>query len=68
MQIHLRLSAAPSDSVGDASCIYMPKANGPIPILAVINGLAYAGHSDHRKMPRKLSNADGQHVAEASSR
>ncbi|WP_307592892.1 RHS repeat-associated core domain-containing protein [Variovorax paradoxus] len=51
-----------ANSAGQASYIYLPTANGPMPIAAVINGATYAVHSDHLNTPRKLSNADGQAV------
>lgn len=51
-----------ANSAGQASYIYLPTANGPMPIAAVINGAAYAVHSDYLNTPRKLSNADGQPV------
>lgn len=51
-----------ANSAGQASYIYLPTANGPMPIAAIINGAAYAVHSDHLNTPRKLSNADGQPV------
>ncbi|MEJ1163237.1 RHS repeat-associated core domain-containing protein [Variovorax sp. CCNWLW186] len=51
-----------ANSAGQASYIYLPTANGPMPIAAVINGNTYAVHSDHLNTPRKLSNADGQPV------
>ena len=40
--------------------IYLPTANGPMPIAAVINGQIYAVHSDHLNTPRRLTQADGQ--------
>lgn len=51
-----------ANSAGQGSYIYLPTANGPMPIAAVINGATYAVHSDHLNTPRKLSNADGQPV------
>jgi RHS repeat-associated protein len=51
-----------ANSAGQASYIYLPTANGPMPIAAVINGATYAVHSDHLNTPRRLSNADGQPV------
>ncbi|WP_321165108.1 RHS repeat-associated core domain-containing protein, partial [Variovorax sp. Root434] len=51
-----------TNSAGQASYIYLPTGNGPMPIAAVINGSTYAIHSDHLNTPRKLSNADGQAV------
>ena len=56
-----------ANSAGQASYIYLPTANGPMPIAAVINGATYAVHSDHLNTPRKLSNADGQPVWQWSS-
>ena len=40
--------------------IYLPTANGPMPIAAAINGQLYAVHSDHLNTPRRLTQADGQ--------
>jgi RHS repeat-associated protein len=51
-----------ANSAGQASYIYLPTANGPMPIVAVINGATYAVHSDHLNTPRKLSNDSGQPV------
>ncbi|MGJ7499907.1 RHS repeat-associated core domain-containing protein [Variovorax sp. ZT5P49] len=51
-----------TNSAGEAQYIYLPTANGPIPIVAVVNGATYAVHSDHLNTPRKLSNATGQAV------
>lgn len=51
-----------TNSAGQAQYIYLPTANGPMPIAAVIDGTTYAVHSDHLNTPRKLSNADGQAV------
>ncbi|WP_431112463.1 RHS repeat-associated core domain-containing protein [Variovorax paradoxus] len=51
-----------ANSAGQASYIYMPTANGPMPIAAVINGATYAVHSDHLNTPRRLSNDSGQPV------
>ncbi|MGF6350948.1 RHS repeat-associated core domain-containing protein [Variovorax sp. W2I14] len=51
-----------TQSAGQAQYIYLPTANGPMPIAAVIDGATYAMHSDHLNTPRKLTNADGQAV------
>ncbi|MET3441516.1 RHS repeat-associated protein [Variovorax paradoxus] len=51
-----------ANSAGQASYIYLPTANGPMPIAAVINGNTYAVHSDHLNTPRRLSNDSGQPV------
>jgi RHS repeat-associated protein len=51
-----------ANSAGQVSYIYLPTANGPMPIAAVINGATYAVHSDHLNTPRKLTNASGQAV------
>jgi RHS repeat-associated protein len=51
-----------TNSAGQSQYIYLPTANGPMPIAAVINGSTYAIHSDHLNTPRKLTNADGQAV------
>jgi RHS repeat-associated protein len=49
-------------SSGSTQYIYLPTANGPMPIAAVINGALYAVHSDHLNTPRRLTNASGQAV------
>jgi RHS repeat-associated protein len=49
-----------TNSAGQAQYIYLPTANGPMPIAAVINGNTYAVHSDHLNTPRKLTDASGQ--------
>lgn len=51
-----------TNSAGQASYIYLPTSNGPMPIAAVINGNTYAVHSDHLKAPRRLSNEASQPV------
>ncbi|MCR6477222.1 hypothetical protein NU688_13765, partial [Variovorax sp. ZS18.2.2] len=51
-----------TQSAGQAQYIYLPTANGPMPIAAVIDGATYAVHSDHLNTPRKLTNSDGQAV------
>ncbi|WP_185738431.1 RHS repeat-associated core domain-containing protein [Variovorax beijingensis] len=55
-----------ANSAGQASYIYLPTANGPMPIAAVINGATYAVHSDHLNTPRRLSNDSGQPVWQLS--
>jgi RHS repeat-associated protein len=45
-----------TNSSGQVSYIYLPTANGLMPIAAVINGNTYAVHSDHLNTPRRLSN------------
>ncbi len=49
-----------SNSTGTTQYIYLPTANGPMPIAAIVNGVAYAVHSDHLNTPRKLTQPDGQ--------
>ncbi|MBB6561645.1 RHS repeat-associated protein [Acidovorax soli] len=49
-----------SASTGNTQYIYLPTANGPMPIAAIVNGTAYAVHSDHLNTPRKLTQPDGQ--------
>ncbi|SFQ34783.1 RHS repeat-associated core domain-containing protein [Variovorax sp. 770b2] len=51
-----------TQSAGQAQYIYLPTANGPMPIAAVIDGATYAVHSDHLNTPRRLTNANGQAV------
>jgi uncharacterized protein RhaS with RHS repeats len=48
-----------TNSGGQAQYIYLPTANGPMPIAAVVNGNTYAVHSD-LNTPRKLTDASGQ--------
>ena len=43
-------------------CIYLPTANGPMPVAALINGNLDAVHSDHLNTPRRLTDANGQVV------
>ena len=40
--------------------IYLPTGNGPMPVVAVINGAPYAIHADHLNTPRRLTDAQGQ--------
>lgn len=40
-----------SNSSGTTQYIYLPTANGPMPIAAIVNGVAYAVHSDHPNNP-----------------
>ena len=47
---------------GSAQYLWLPTANGPMPIAAVVNGQTYAVHSDHLNTPRKLTQANGQAV------
>ena len=47
---------------GSAQYLWLPTANGPMPIAATIKGQTYAVHSDHLNTPRKLTQADGQAV------
>jgi YD repeat-containing protein len=49
-----------TNSGGQAQYIYLPTANGPMPIAAIVNGNTYAVHSDHLNTPRKLTDASGQ--------
>lgn len=49
-----------SNSSGTSQYLYLPTTNGPMPIAAIVNGTAYAIHSDHLNTPRKLTQADGQ--------
>lgn len=49
-------------SAGQTQYIYLPTANGPMPIAAVLDGATYAVHSDHLNTPRRLTNAGGQAV------
>jgi len=51
-----------ANSAGSTQYIYLPTANGPMPIVAVINGQTYAVHSDHLNTPRRLTDGQGQAV------
>ncbi|MGJ7529172.1 RHS repeat-associated core domain-containing protein [Variovorax sp. GB1P17] len=51
-----------TNSAGQSQYIYLPTANGPMPIAAIVNGNTFAVHSDHLNTPRKLTNADGRAV------
>ncbi|WP_083944862.1 MULTISPECIES: RHS repeat-associated core domain-containing protein [unclassified Variovorax] len=51
-----------ANSAGSTQYIYLPTANGPMPIAAVINGQIYAVHSDHLNTPRRLTDSQGQAV------
>jgi RHS repeat-associated protein len=49
-----------SQSAGQSQYIYLPTAQGPIPIAADIDNRLYAIHTDHLGTPRRLTQADGQ--------
>ncbi|GAA4355277.1 hypothetical protein GCM10023165_47250 [Variovorax defluvii] len=49
-----------ANSGGTVNYIYLPTANGPMPIAAEINGQLYAVHSDHLNTPRRLTDSQGQ--------
>jgi RHS repeat-associated protein len=51
-----------ANSAGSTQYIYLPTANGPMPIAAVINGQIYSVHSDHLNTPRRLTDSQGQAV------
>ncbi|VTU20974.1 YD repeat (two copies) [Variovorax sp. PBS-H4] len=51
-----------ANSAGSTQYIYLPTANGPMPIAAVINGQLHAVHSDHLNTPRRLTDSQGQPV------
>ena len=51
-----------ANSAGSTQYIYLPTANGPMPIAAVIDGQIHAVHSDNVNTPRRLTNANGQVV------
>lgn len=51
-----------TNSAGEAQYVYLPTANGPMPIAVVINSATYAVHSDHLNTPRRLTNQNGQAV------
>ncbi|MDR6536758.1 RHS repeat-associated protein [Variovorax soli] len=51
-----------ANSAGSTQYIYLPTANGPMPIAVLINGQLYAVHSDHLNTPRRLTDSQGQAV------
>ncbi|WP_077002787.1 RHS repeat-associated core domain-containing protein [Variovorax sp. KK3] len=51
-----------ANSGGSKQYIYLPTADGPMPIAVVIDGEVYAVHSDHLNTPRRLTNSQGQAV------
>lgn len=51
-----------ANSAGSTQYIYLPTANGPMPVAAVINAQLYAVHSDHLNTPRRLTTSNGQAV------
>ncbi|MFA9287398.1 RHS repeat-associated core domain-containing protein [Comamonas sp. SY3] len=53
-------SAAAAGEMDSTEVIYLPTAQGLLPIATQINGRLYAIHSDHLNTPRRLTNADGQ--------
>ncbi|WOI45635.1 RHS repeat-associated core domain-containing protein [Acidovorax sp. BLS4] len=53
-------SAAPAGEMDSTEVIYLPTANGPMPIAAQINGRLYAIDADHLNTPRRLTNTQGQ--------
>jgi len=53
-------SAAPAGEMDSTEILYLPTAQGLVPIAAQINGQLYAIHADHLSTPRRLTNAQGQ--------
>ncbi|GAB2828716.1 hypothetical protein GCM10027276_34540 [Comamonas piscis] len=53
-------SAAPAGEMDSTEILYLPTAQGLVPISAQINGQLYAIHTDHLSTPRRLTNAQGQ--------
>ena len=53
-------SGAPAGEMDSTEVIYLPTANGPLPIATQINGRLYAIDSDHLNTPRRLTNQQGQ--------
>jgi RHS repeat-associated protein len=49
-----------AQSAGQSQYIYLPTAQGPIPMAAEIDNRLYAIHTDHLGTPRRLTQADGQ--------
>ncbi|WP_436129027.1 RHS domain-containing protein, partial [Acidovorax sp. LjRoot117] len=43
-----------------AQHIWLPTANGPMPIAVVGEGRQYAVHADHLNTPRRLTQEDGK--------
>jgi len=53
-------SAAAAGEMDSTEVIYLPTANGPMPVAAQINGRLYAIDADHLNTPRRLTNTQGQ--------
>jgi RHS repeat-associated protein len=53
-------SATPASEMDSTEVIYLPTAQGMLPVAAQINGRLYAIHSDHLNTPRRLTNQQGQ--------
>ncbi|MFE1574157.1 RHS repeat-associated core domain-containing protein [Comamonas odontotermitis] len=53
-------SAAPAGEMDSTEVIYLPTAQGMVPVAAQINGRLYAIHADHLSTPRRLTNQQGQ--------
>ncbi|QNP48903.1 RHS repeat-associated core domain-containing protein [Diaphorobacter aerolatus] len=53
-------SVAPAGENDSTEILYLPTANGLMPIAAQINGRIHAIDTDHLNTPRRLTNADGQ--------
>ena len=53
-------SAAPAGELDSTEVLYLPTAQGLLPVAAQINGRLYAIHADHLNTPRRLTNAQGQ--------
>ncbi|MFE1571537.1 RHS repeat-associated core domain-containing protein [Comamonas odontotermitis] len=53
-------SAAPAGEMDSTEVIYLPTAQGMVPVATQINGRLYAIHADHLNTPRRLTNAQGQ--------
>ena len=53
-------SAAPAGEMDSTEVIYLPTAQGLVPVAAQINGRLYAIHADHLSTPRRLTNQQGQ--------
>ncbi len=49
-----------AQSAGQSQYLYLPTAQGPIPMAAEIDNRLYAIHTDHLGTPRRLTQADGQ--------
>jgi RHS repeat-associated protein len=52
--------AGGAQSTGSTQYIWLPTPDGPVPVVAIINGNKYAVHADHLNTPRRLTDQAGQ--------